>query len=71
MKQIKDIKKKLEYEDYYDPAFDWKDWYFYQNNVLSESFIREFKDKVYWSYISECQKLSEDFKKEYCKKFKN
>ena len=32
---------------------------------LSESFIREFKDKVEWEYISKYQNLSEDFIREF------
>ena len=32
---------------------------------MSEDFIREFKDKVNWSYISYSQKLSEDFIREF------
>ena len=73
MKQLKDIKKKIEWEDYYDPTFDWYDWDFYKKNKLSEDFIREFQDKVVWRYISEYQTLSEDFKEEFKDKinFKN
>lgn len=33
--------------------------------ILSEDFIREFKDKVYWYNICENQTLSEDFIKEF------
>ena len=67
MKQIKDIKIKLEWEEYYNPDFDWNNWdfYNYKKNKLSEEFIREFKDKVNWRYISGCQKLSEDFIREF------
>ena len=65
MKHFKDIKKKIEWEDYYNPAFDWNDWDFYVNNALSEDFIREFKKKVYWLYISKCQRLSENFIREF------
>ena len=32
---------------------------------LSEDFIREFKDKVFWAWISKCQSLSEDFIREF------
>jgi hypothetical protein len=32
---------------------------------LSEDFIREFKDRVDWYYISKCQKLSESFIREF------
>ena len=39
MKQIKDIKNKLDWEKYYNPNFDWKEWEFYSNNQLSEDFI--------------------------------
>ena len=61
MKHIKDIKKKIEWEEYYNPEFDWHDQEFYSNNILSEDFIREFKDKVDWMLISKSQTLSEDF----------
>ena len=65
MKQIKDVKNKIKWEQYYDPTFDWTDYAFYRNNKLSEDFIREFKDKVDWGSISEYQKLSEDFIREF------
>ena len=65
MKQIDNIKKKIKWEEYYNPAFDWRDWGFYSNNILSEDFIREFKDKVDWSAICRYQKLSEDFIREF------
>ena len=35
---------------------------------LSEEFIREFQDKLYWPYISRYQKLSEDFISEFIDK---
>ena len=65
MKYIKDIKIKLEWEKYYNPDFDWNDYKFYSNNILSEDFIREFKDKVDWSAICRYQKLSEEFIEEF------
>ena len=65
MKQFKDIKKKIKWEQYYNPDFDWDNWEFYADNTLTEDFIREFKDKVDWEYISEFQKLSEDFIREF------
>ena len=65
MKQIKDIKKKLKWEDYYDPTFNWDDWEFYKKNKLFEEFIREFQDKVNWYYISKYQTLSENFIREF------
>ena len=65
MKQIDNIKKKIKWEEYYNPAFDWRDWGFYSNNILSEDFIREFKDKVDWSAICRYQKLSENFIREF------
>ena len=37
------------------------DWFVYYDYILSEDFIREFQDKVYWSWVSFEQKLSEDF----------
>ena len=36
-----------------------------KKNVLSEDFIREFKDKVFWTGISWNQRLSEDFIREF------
>ena len=65
MQQLKDIKKKLKWEDYYNPNFDWTSVQFYIGNVLSEDFIREFQDKVNWEMISVTQKLSEDFIREF------
>ena len=65
MKQIKDIKNKIEWEQYYSPDFDWANIAFYANNILSEEFIREFQDKINWKHVSRCQKLSEDFIREF------
>ena len=65
MKQFKDIKNKISWEQYYNPDFNWYDWMFYYNNILTEDFIREFQDKVDWEYISIYQNLSEDFIKEF------
>ena len=42
---------------------NWVEISYYQ--VLSEDFIREFKDKVYWKQISYKQVLSEDFIREF------
>ena len=67
MKQIKDIKRKLEWEKYYDPTFNWNNHTFYYENKLTEDFIREFKDYVDWWYVSKYQKLSEEFKEEFKK----
>ena len=44
MKQLKDIKKKLEWEKYYNPEFDWDNYTFYIEQKLSEDFIKKFKD---------------------------
>ncbi len=44
---------------------DWNNCEFYKNNQLSEDFIREFKNKVNWIYISAYKKLSEEFIKEF------
>ena len=41
---------------------DWKNISYRQ--ALSEEFIREFKDKVYWRAII-CQKLSDEFIEEF------
>ena len=65
MKHIKDIKNKIKWEKFYNPEFDWDDWKFYTDNILSEDFIREFQDKVDWLYICKFQKLSEDFIREF------
>ena len=56
------------YNDYYNniDKADWKE-ISKQKHTLSENFIRKFKKKVNWEYISEHQELSEDF----IKKFKH
>ena len=55
--------KKLKGLDYSNEAFiDWRDVY---QRPLTEDFIREFKDKVDWYYISVYQNLSEDFIREF------
>lgn len=41
------------------------DWQIVSQEPLPEDFIREFKDKVDWYYISEYQNLSEDFIREH------
>ena len=42
------------------------DWnYISSQYILSENFIREFKDEVNWYYISPYQKLSENFIREF------
>jgi hypothetical protein len=43
------------------------DWWAYISlyQILSEDFIREFKDRVSWYWISRCQKLSENFIREF------
>ena len=65
MKQIKDIKNKLEWEKYYDPDFKWYNFRFYDENVLSKEFFREFQNKVAWWWISKYQTLSEEFIREF------
>ena len=65
MKHFKDIKKKIYWEEYYNPNFDWSNDTFYIDNKLSEDFIREFKDEVYWEMISKYQTLSEDLIREF------
>ena len=61
MKQIKDIKNKIEQEKFYNPDFNWCASDLYRDNKLSEDFIRKFQDKVDWFWISVYQELSEDF----------
>ena len=70
MKHFKDIKKKLEWQKYYDPDFNWNNPIFYFDNDLSEDFIREFKDKVDWKYITKYQNLSKDFIREFKKELR-
>jgi len=42
------------------------DWHFIScNHVLSEGFIREFKDKVHWRGVTFYQKLSDSFINEF------
>ena len=65
MKHFKDIKNKLEWEKYYAPDFKWHNFLFYDENVLSKEFFREFQNKVDWEYISQYKKLSEDFIREF------
>lgn len=61
MKQLKDIKNHISWEKYHDPDFNWNDRSFYENNNLTEDFIREFYTQINWNYLSYFQKnLSED-----------
>ena len=41
------------------------DWILISKKNLSEDFIREFKDKVFWYFISKYQTLTEDFIREF------
>lgn len=52
MKQLKNIKKKLKWEKYYDPDFNWHNELFYMNFIFSEEFIDEFKNKIDWEQLS-------------------
>ena len=69
MKQIKDIKRKLKLEKwdkyYHQPDYVWSNNIFYLQHTFSEDFIREFKDKVDWMWISKSQTLSEEFIEEF------
>ena len=65
MKYMNNLKNKVQWEQYYDPSFNWNDIEFYQDNKLSDDFIREFQDKVDWNFISKYQKLSENFIREF------
>jgi len=48
------------------PYFDLNDWYtLCKYQEVSESFIREFKDKLDWCFVSKYQKLSESFIREF------
>ena len=80
MKQIDKIQKKREWEQFYDPDFDWhkywRDWELYgyardAADILTEDFIREFKDKVNWRYICKFQTLSDDFICEFIREIKD
>ena len=52
--------------DFINGSMSENDWFWISRfQKLSESFIREFQDKVNWGGISECQKLSEDFIREF------
>jgi hypothetical protein len=47
------------------------DWRSISSKELSEEFIREFSDKVYWPNICKYQKLSEEFIREFQDKYWN
>ena len=61
MKYIKDIKRKLEWEKYYHPNFNWSDADIYSKHYLSEEFLNEFFYKVDWNYVALHQKISDEF----------
>ena len=66
MKQIDDLKKKLEWEKYYSlDELTWNSQSFYENNAFTEDFIREFADRVNWYHVSHFQRLSESFMEEF------
>ena len=45
MKQLKDIKKKLKWEDYYDPDFNWNNWklLYCPTNFIFKFFFKFFR----------------------------
>ena len=48
------------------PHFRESDWYDISRfQKLLEPFLREFKEKVYWPRVGECQKLTKEFRKEF------
>lgn len=59
MKQLKDIKNKLNWQKYYNPDFDWDDENFYNENILSIEFLKQFQDKINWFYMSKVGWLNE------------
>ena len=54
MKQFKDIKRKLEWEQYYDPDFDWNDptVYIDDNNSLRVSGFLDTGNKLKDPYLN-------------------
>lgn len=61
MKYLNDIKRRLEWEKYYQPNFNWSDADFYSKHYLSDEFLNEFFYKVDWNYIALHQKISDEF----------
>lgn len=61
MKQLTDIKNKLNWEKYYNSEFNWDDKEFYKTYLLSEGFLQEFFTHINWRIFLCAQSLSESF----------
>jgi hypothetical protein len=63
---LKDNKYTEEELENHLDDFNYVHWYcISEYQVLSESFIEKFKEKLDWSWISKCQVLSESFIEKY------
>lgn len=52
MKQFKDIKNRLVWEEYYNPDFNWNTYNVYMKNTdISVKFINTFYDKINWTEL--------------------
>ena len=60
MKQIKDIKRKLKWEEYYDPTFDWSYWEFYKDNTLTDEVVMPIFNKVIEDFELSYTRLNTD-----------
>ena len=52
MKYLKDIKNKIKWQQYNNPAIDWGLYYTYNEKMVDESFVETFKDKINWRFFS-------------------
>ena len=52
MKYLKDIKNKIKWQQYNNPAIDWGLYYTYNKKMVDESFVETFKDKINWRFFS-------------------
>ena len=52
MKHLKDIKNKIKWQKYNDPQINWHLYYTYKPEMVDESFVETFMDKINWRFFS-------------------
>ena len=52
MKHLKDIKNKIKWQKYNDSQINWHLYYTYKPEMVDESFVETFMDKIKWRFFS-------------------
>lgn len=62
MKKLDEIQKRIKWERFYDPGFNWFFSDIYSDtDIVTDEFIEEFKDKIYWGLLLEARVFPETF----------